>query len=421
MVPFQTVGARVFFSWGKEFERVLHISPSSASNLLDGGCKLNTVLRFKENRPPKSIPTSGKTELGTVEHNLYERAYSPKSSNSQPEGEWSLSDAESHFDELVEKQEKKLVESSVDSHLVPLSNMAEFDNIRLDACVTAVEKRRVASNWVRKADSSVSGTRLLGPEVEVWNLTEPLAGRRPEKEEYSVFGKIDLVTLNEMNQVEIIDHKTGHMTGDDGHVKPTYEIQILVYAALWRMTAKQNGWDRDLSNAAIEDPKSGERHSIVISPEKCQDTLERVLRGLDSINEVIKEDSCAEPVSLKLANPSPENCIYCEFRPGCESFHQSLETWMRDVDIEFNDIIGEIFSDPISKGGSEFFQFKIVDKEGKIWLVDGVDSKRYPEVKSCDTGSTVAVFGGRCKETNIKGLHKLFVPHRQSHAFYIQA
>ena len=421
MVPFQTVGARVFFSWGQEFERVLHVSPSSASNLLDGGCKLNTVLRFKGNRPPKSIPTSGKTELGTVEHNLYERAYSPRSSNSRPEGEWGLSDAESHFDDLVEEQEKKLVESSVDSHLVPLSNMAGFDNIRLDACVTAVEKRRVASNWSRKTDSQISGTRLLGPEVEVWNLTKPLAGGRPGKEEYSVFGKIDLVTLDEKGQVEIVDHKTGQMIDDDGLVKPTYETQIRVYAALWRMTAEQNGWDGALRNAAIEDPKKQERHSIVIEPEICHDTLERVLRGLDSINGAIEEDSRVESVALKLANPSPDTCLYCEFRPGCKSFHQSLEAWMRDADFEFNDIIGEVLSNPISNGGSEFFQFKIVDTEGKIWLVDGVDSKRYPEVISCETGSTVAVFGGRCKETNITGLHKFFLPHRRSHAFYMQA
>ena len=88
------------------------------------------------------------------------------------------------------------------------------------------------------------------------------------------------------------------------------------------------------------------------------------------------------------------------------------------------DVIGDALEEARQEGdGSPYYQIRISDTAGKIWVVKGVDSNRFPRVMQVNAGDTVAIFGGKERKVELEaiGIDKMFRAHKRSHSFYLQS
>lgn len=152
-----------------------------------------------------------------------------------------------------------------------------------------------------------------------------------ESNDKLIGGKVDLVIENG-NEIEIIDFKTGAITqdflDDEGEiysdVKIEYIEQLKLYAYLY--FENTNKFPTNLSLVDL----AKQKFPVEFSEEECKTLFEEAKNLLKSTNDCINTKSFS-------ANPKEENCKYCLYRPGCAFFHKKLET-----DFSFNDVLGEI-------------------------------------------------------------------------------
>lgn len=152
-----------------------------------------------------------------------------------------------------------------------------------------------------------------------------------ESQDKLIGGKIDLVIENE-NQIEILDFKTGAITqdclDDEGEiysdVKNEYKEQLKLYAHLY--FENTNRFPTALSLVDL----ARQKFPVEFSEQECKSLFDEAKSLLKSTNDSINTKSFS-------ANPKQENCKYCLYRPACSFFHKKLET-----DFSFNDVWGEI-------------------------------------------------------------------------------
>lgn len=152
-----------------------------------------------------------------------------------------------------------------------------------------------------------------------------------ESQDKLIGGKVDLVIENG-NEIEIIDFKTGAITqdclDDEGEicldVKNEYKEQLKLYAYLYFQNTNKFPTDLSLVDLAKQ------KFSVEFSEEECKTLFEEAKNLLKSTNNCINTKSF-------FANPKEENCKNCLYRPACSFFHKKLET-----DFSFNDVFGEI-------------------------------------------------------------------------------
>jgi hypothetical protein len=420
----EDVGVPLFVDWDKKIIPMPHVSPSSASYLIDeGGCNMRVLLNYWKNSPERSIPSSGATEIGNITHRLYDRSSKLNSQGESPADEWGMKEARREFQALVREEEDKLSKCPVNNFLLPLSDMSDFSNKQAKACQVAVEYRKNAmkrSNGSRKdRNSGPSGPRLSGSEVVVWDSRRKIEGDRPEEGDFSVKGSIDYVSISE-GSYEILDYKTGKIVNDDGSVKREYEVQILLYSAMLRMTSIQAGIPRKVSKGILKHAFSSESRVVELGLDREDCLLDTAVTGLEEINRIVNDSQSADEITENLANPGLEACRFCDFRAVCTPFHDSLPQWMVDSEDEIRDVIGTIHSVPMnSRPGSKDFQFKLEDSRGRIWLIEGVHSGRYPAIEDANIGDSVAVFNGRTSDYNVPGFHRKFKANKRNHAFFV--
>lgn len=415
----EDVGDPLFVEWGKKLVPMPHVSPSSASYLIEGGgCNMRVLLNHWKNRPERSIPSSGATEIGNITHRLYDRASKLNSQVESPADEWGMKEARREFQALVREEEEKLSDCPVNRHLVPLRNMSGFSTKQAIACKEAVEYRRKALELgIFSGKGRGSGPRLSGSEVEVWDSRREIVGFRPEEGQFSLKGSIDYVSLEGGSYV-VTDHKTGKIVDDDGGVKREYEVQILLYAAMLRMTSAQAGFPRGVVRGILRNPFTSEREEVELSVDRENGLLDSAVSGLEEINRIVNDSKSTDEITENLANPGQEACKFCDFRAGCAPFLDSLPQWMAESEDDIRDVIGKIHSIPMnSRPGSKEFQFKLEDSRGRIWLIEGVHSGRYPSVKDANIGDLVAVFNGKTSDYNVSGFHRKFKANKRNHSF----
>jgi CRISPR/Cas system-associated exonuclease Cas4 (RecB family) len=152
-----------------------------------------------------------------------------------------------------------------------------------------------------------------------------------ESNDELIGGKVDLVIENG-NEIEIIDFKTGAITqdylDDDGgiysDVKNEYKEQLKLYAYLYFLNTDKFPTDLSLVDLAKQ------KFPVEFSEEECKTLFEEAKNLLKTTNDSINKKSFS-------ANPKEENCKCCLYRPACSFFHKKLET-----DFSFNDVFGEI-------------------------------------------------------------------------------
>ena len=390
--------------WKKTINPVTSIGPSKAHDLLFG-CPLSVVIGSKSNREncPESIPSNRKAIIGTIKHELLEKSISSKGEGEVLE--WTIKDAYLMFERLTKKEEEKLKNNILNSHLLPIQHEKDFTTEKINCAKIAVEKRKKfvlrytnsEISYLRKKDK----TRIFGSEVPVWDIGKlPRKKLKPRDDEYKLYGKIDFVELDK-KRIIIGDIKTGKIHTENGLIKKNFVTQLQLYKAMWILTAQHmNGkkMNKQEISTVLEQDKSRE----FIDTSKYMEKLQNVREKIDYVNEIISKNNKVENVTSELAEPSLENCKFCSRRPGCTSYSDFLETEI-PLD-ERKDLKGTIISKPVKiNHSSNKHQFRLRNNDNTVWIVDNIDSDRI-EIEKIQVGRTISVYSGKSiiEENNSK-------------------
>ena len=382
--------------WKKIINPVESIGPSKAHDLLFG-CPLSVVIGSKSNREncPESIPSNRKAIIGTIKHGLLEKSISAKGEGEVQE--WTIKDAILMFDELTKKEEEKLKNNKLNSHLLPIQHEKNFTTEKIKCARIAVDKRKkIVLRYTNKEISYSSKkvkTRLFGPEVRAWDLEkEPKNISKPKNDEYKLFGFIDFV---ESSNKEIIigDIKTGKIRTEQGLIKGNFVTQLELYRAMWILTAQHINGKR-VDNLEISTVIDSDEGREKIDTSNYMENLQNVRNKIDYVNEIISENNKVKNVTSKLAKLSLENCRFCSRRPGCTSYSDFLETEI-PLD-ERNDLKGVIISKPVKINHSlNKYQFRLRNNnDNAVWIVDNIDSDRI-DIDEIKVGKTISVYSGK--------------------------
>ena len=381
--------------WKKTINPVTSIGPSKAHDLLFG-CPLSVVIGSKSNREncPESIPSNRKAIIGTIKHELLENSISSKGEGEVLE--WTIKDALLMFERLTKKEEEKLKNNILNSHLLPIQHEKDFTTEKIKCSKIAVEKRKKFvlryTNKKKSYPSKKDKIRIFGSEVPVWDIQkEPKKILKPQDDEYKLYGKIDFVEFNKKGII-IGDIKTGQIQTENGLIKENFVTQLQLYKAMWILTAQHmNGkkMNKQEISTVLEQDKT--RKSIDTS--KYMEKLQDVRGKIDIVNEIISKNNDVGNVTSKLAKASLENCRFCSRRPGCTSYSDFLKTEI-PLD-ERNDLKGIIISKPVKINHSRNkYQFRLRNNDNTVWIVDNIDSDRI-EIGKIQVGRTISVYSGK--------------------------
>jgi hypothetical protein len=239
--------------------------------------------------------------LGTVIHRLLEEAGSGKLIDV------TYSEVERHWEELIARAEETLIASWLDRHLVPLSRfIPDYEVRRLRACKRAYE---LSQTNIQASNHAYKGFERFGNELWV------------ESRDGLIGGYIDSVVTSPDGPI-IRDFKSGSVVETDSlqppsAIKPEYEVQLKLYAALYATTT--GIWPAKLELV----PLQGEPIQVPHDPTECLTLLGDASRRLQQTNEVILSRSLAlNRLEEHLADPDDAHCRFCPFRPSCSVYQQ---------------------------------------------------------------------------------------------------
>lgn len=282
------------------------ISPSRFEGLM--GCRLREV--WAANRVPPLLPAFPAARVGSVAHKLLQEAGEGRV-GARPT-------VERRWEDLVGAAEHQMQRSWLERHLAPLKDsVPKFEVRRIQAieraCEIGTERKsdKLARSW------SKSG--LFGFEVAV------------SSRDGFVRGQIDAVLPSRSGPI-IRDYKSGAIFVEDTSaqrdLKPEYESQLRLYAALY---AESSGsWPVRLEIV----PLLGPPQVVSFDEKSCLDLLRVARNQLGTVNRVLTTNR--DPLSMQeeLASPSPGNCNFCPYRPGCRPYQRATGTgegWPSDV------------------------------------------------------------------------------------------
>lgn len=281
------------------FKEIKRISPSQFYSMKN--CAYKSLLAEAFDKKPL-LPLSPNAYFGTVLHKMLELIAKGIVKSED--------DFNTEFDKQVKALEEDLKQKGF-GFFVPLK--VKLRNFGL--------KKIQLKKHLRSESDKITSSGYIKFHSEKWF----------ESNDKLIGGKVDLVIENG-NEIEIIDFKTGAITqdclDDEGEiysdVKNEYKEQLKLYAYLY--FENTNKFPTDLSLVDL----AKQKFPVEFSEEECKSLFDEAKSLLKSTNDSIKTKSFS-------ANPKQENCKYCLYRPACSFFHKKLET-----DFSFNDVLGEI-------------------------------------------------------------------------------
>jgi len=179
----------------------------------------------------------------------------------------------------------------------------------------------------------------------------------------------------------IQDYKTGTIVqgdaGGEAVVKEEYQIQLKLYAAIFN---EQYGeWPQKL--LLLQNGIGSQEVSY--SHEEATALLGEAKGLLEITNEMIDEVEGGD--SSLLANPSPDNCRFCDFRHVCDSYWKARS---QDNEEDWpHDIIGEYLSHAVQQNGKVVLKLK-ANESGDVITVGNLSSseKRHPAIYDAKPG-----------------------------------
>jgi len=278
----------------KPLEPLARISPSRYLSLQQ--CPLKEL--WASSRQPL-LPSNPAAYVGTAIHRMLELAFQGRISNREELSE--------EWDKEIERIENEMLKNPLEKHLVPLhTSVFNFE-----------VKKLLAFNMIWPLLGGIPHAKGSGSNKNAEAWVETPDGK--------VAGKIDLVKKSDEG-IEIVDYKTGSLTDDlsSGRAKEEYVLQLKMYAALYH--AKHGAWPVKLTLTGINQ----ESICIDVDSEECGKLLQEARKNLDDINELIGAGLKPED----FAQPSPEACKYCLFRPACSKYWEARkegENWPDDA------------------------------------------------------------------------------------------
>ena len=281
------------------FKEIKRISPSQFYSMKN--CAYKSLLAEAFDKKPL-LPLSPNAYFGTVLHKMLELIAKGIVKSED--------DFNAEFDKQVKALEEDLQQKGF-GFFVPLK--IKLRNFGL--------KKIQLKKHLRSESEKITSLGNIKLHSEKWF----------ESNDKLIGGKVDLVIENG-NEIEIIDFKTGAITqdclDDEGEiysdVKNEYKEQLKLYAYLYFQNTNKFPTDLSLVDLAKQ------KFPVEFSEEECKTLFEEAKKLLKSTNDCINTKSFS-------ANPKEENCKYCLYRPACSFFHKKLET-----DFSFNDVFGEI-------------------------------------------------------------------------------
>lgn len=314
------------------------------------------------------LPRFPKGFLGTVAHKLVEMGAKGLLTGEQgsPAVVW---------EKLVTEEETRIAQNLIEAHLIPLKrSCAEYFLIRARAIRAASQLASSVSLPRNAASQPADG---LGYEIGV------------SSEDGIVKGRIDAVTVVD-GALTISDYKTGAILLEDAgvtQIKPEYEAQLKLYAAVYHRTYGR--WPDRLLLLNLQ----GKDFEVTFSREECDLLLVRAKEMFERTNNRIQV-ALQHGNAASLANPSPAVCRFCAFRPGCKSYCEARQSqpdagWPRDI-------WGRIETKTVSSIGlwaACLSECSVPGEKAVIRRLSG--GSRHPQFQEAAQGSAVAAFGLR--------------------------
>lgn len=279
------------------------------------------------------------------------------------------------WDRLVAEAEARIIQNPIESHLVPLKrSCTEYFLIRARAIRAAAQLSHSAylpKSAVGQPDNG------LGYEIAV------------SSEDEVVKGRIDAVTIDG-GALTISDYKTGAVLLEDAgvsQIKPEYEVQLKLYAAIYHKTYRR--WPDRLVLLNLH----GRHFEVAFTREECECLLVRAKEAFDIMNNRI-HTALQRGDMESLANPTPDACRFCVLRPGCKAYCEARQSrpnaeWPHDVwgkietkTLSFADLWAACLSESSVPG-----------EKAVIRRLSG--GARHPHLEMAAQGSVIAVFSLR--------------------------
>lgn len=192
-------------------------------------------------------------------------------------------------------------------------------------------------------------------------------------------GNIDRMILNKKGEIiKIVDIKTGNIfeiVNKKKVIKMAYIQQLVLYAYI--INKQQNFYPA----CFIEDIK-GNTYEIEINDEIVYETYKAAIKLKHKINTSIDEGNVDS-----LANPMPDNCSFCGFRPVCKIYKTTL---INNFDNKNVDVFGEV----IDVRGNKSYELKIRIEE-KVLTLKNISSDQ-----TIKHGDSIYVYNLFCPDGN---------------------
>ena len=203
-----------------------------------------------------------------------------------------------------------------------------------------------------------------------------------------VRGTIDAVIQEDGTGIIIQDYKSGSLVeledGNEFHPKESYQTQMKMYAGLYAENFGE--WPASLELVSL----TGERRGVPFTKNDCSNLLDDAKATLRWINETVENHPGSLLPSI-LASPSPEACVFCQFRPACGPYRiavakQGRERWPLDV-------IGTVES--LTRLGNSKMMLSLTTDIGSVKIPGLSSGERHPALLALEPGEMAGVFNLR--------------------------
>ena len=381
------VKKREFTIMASSLKQLGSISPTTFTKAKQ--CALNAL--WSLNGSPPLLPTSPVARVGTIAHRLLSEAGQGR----LPVGEGRIG---ARWEELTERVHSEMRTSTIERHLVPLSNSVPDMAVRR---IRAVQRALDIATSRGRSQPERQGTRPrsgYGHELPV------------ESSDGTVKGRIDAVVRTSKGPA-IQDYKTGRISQDDGNgeveVSVDYQVQLKLYAALYAESFGE--WPDSIALVHL----SGSTYEVDFSIAECTRLLSEASATLQRLNTVIGTDSGKSTPSV-LASPGPDVCAYCQYRPACEPYQSarreagSIE-WPKDV-------IGTLIS--ANRLGNGKLMLRVMTDSGLVNVPGVTDGSRHTTLPTIKLNDRIGVFAlrrtrstGHLLESHLTTIYKLPVSY----------
>lgn len=258
--------------------------------------------------------------------------------------------------------------------MIPLrGSVPDFEVRRIQARQRALDLAEVAT--AARACGSL-GDSYYGCELPV------------SSPEGKVRGQIDAVLLTDRGPV-VRDYKSGAIfelrAQGPGILKPAYQTQLRMYAALYALTTGQ--WPVRLEIV----PVLGEEQDVEFDRQLCLALLDEAHQLLQAINAVLASGRSVDEIQIALARPSASTCLSCAHRPLCRPYRVAAEAG--GLGTKPGDLWGEFVSLQELRNGRLLIE---VHAHGQSVHIRGLTpGDRHPALQKLMPGERVGIFNLR--------------------------